>query len=508
MPVPYLFVGAGFSIRYCGAESWQALLELFAEPLDKPYGYYASSANGDNPAIASLIAEDFHELWWSDPAYEPSRSLHSELVEQRDSALKIEISQHLAALHGRLPKDARRVHELDLFRRAQIDGIITTNFDGVIEELRPDLVPYVGQDELFFAGPLGVGEIYKIHGSWTRPNSLVLTAEDYADFHSRNAYLAAKLMTVFVERPVVFLGYSFSDKNVRSILHAIAECMRGDRVETLRDRLIFVEWVPHSKPTMAKTEITVEGHSIPIHRVEVPDFVDVFTALADIKRTIPARLLRHLREEVQELVATSEPTSRVFVEELEPGIDPSGVEVYAGFGAIAKVTTSYVGLDRFDLLNDALDDRGYDPRRVVFEALGAIGNRKTLVPIRKYLAGAGLLSPNGKLKDRDSLPPRVVARFDQRPELLKGLNGYEDRGKRAITEVKTLAGLARSEGLDNALLYLPFIPYEKLDPDELGDFLQKNREPFDNNRSPAGSAWCRAVCIYDWLKFGGTTPSP
>jgi hypothetical protein len=335
MPVPYLFVGAGFSIRYCGAESWQALLELFAEPLDKPYGYYASSANGDNPTIASLIAEDFHELWWSDPAYEPSRALYAELVEQRDSALKIEISQHLAALHGRLPKDARRAHELDLFRRAQIDGIITTNFDGVIEELRPDLVPYVGQDELFFAGPLGVGEIYKIHGSWKQPNSLVLTAEDYADFDSRNAYLAAKLMTVFVERPVVFLGYSFSDKNVRSILHAIAECMRGDRVETLRDRLIFVEWVPDSKPTMAKTEITVEGHSIPIHRVEVPDFVDVFTALSDIKRTIPARLLRHLRQEVQELVTTSEPTSRVFVEELEPGTDPSGVEVYAGFGAIA-----------------------------------------------------------------------------------------------------------------------------------------------------------------------------
>jgi hypothetical protein len=333
--VPYLFIGAGLSIRYAAAESWPALLRRFAEPLEKPYEYYASTANGDLPAVATLLADDFHELWWSDPRYAESRSAKAELITARDSALKVEISRHLAQAIDRLPTEGDLAEEIDLLKTAMIDGIITTNFDPILEHLRPDLHTYVGQDELLFSDPQGVGEIYKIHGSCEQPDSLVLTAEDYARFDERNPYLAAKLLTMFVEHPVIFLGYSLTDRNVQRVLVDIARCLTDNRIQDLRDRLLFVEWKAGASPAMTSTVISVEGFAIPVQSVVVPDFREVFQCLGELKRRIPARLLRHLRKEVYELVKSSEPTTRLFVEELDADVDPSEVEVYAGIGAIA-----------------------------------------------------------------------------------------------------------------------------------------------------------------------------
>jgi hypothetical protein len=348
----------------------------------------------------------------------------------------------------------------------------------------------------------GVGEIYKIHGSHSQPNSLVLTAEDYARFDDRNPYLAAKLLTIFVEHPVVFLGYSLTDRNVQRVLVDIARCLTDDRIESLRDRLLFVNWQRDATPAMASTVISAEGFAIPVQSIVVPDFREVFTALGAIKRRYSARVLRHLREQVYELVRTSEPTDRVFVEELGPDTDVSQVEVFAGVGAIAKLTTSYVGLERVDLLEDVLAHRGYDPSRVVLEALPRLGSRTTLLPVYKYLRGAGLLTGSGELKDTDSLPPKVVQRVEARDELLKGLGSYEQRAERRLEDSVSFAELIDTYPADDVLYYLPFMDEDLVEPDVLHEFLVSYREPFDSDRQPLASQWAKAVCLYDWLAYG------
>ncbi len=168
--MPFLFVGSGMSIRYARSDNWIALLRRFAEQTGKPYEYYSSSADGDLPKVATLLAEEFHKLWWNDPAYEGQRQQDAERVTQRDSALKLEISRHVAEFVSNLPTTGPLAGEIALLKRAVIDGIITTNYDPILETVRDDLHPFVGQDELLFADPQGVGEIYKIHGCCSQPN--------------------------------------------------------------------------------------------------------------------------------------------------------------------------------------------------------------------------------------------------------------------------------------------------------------------------------------------------
>lgn len=104
--------------------------------------------------------------------------------------------------------------EIALLSQLSVDGIITTNWDLLLETLFPDYKVFVGQGEMLFSNPQSIAEIYKIHGSASRPASLVLTKEDYTDLENKNPYLAAKLITLFVEHPIVFIGYSLTDRNV------------------------------------------------------------------------------------------------------------------------------------------------------------------------------------------------------------------------------------------------------------------------------------------------------
>jgi hypothetical protein len=239
---PFLFVGSGLSRRYLWLETWRDLLKRFCALAKQDIGYLSSRANGNLPELATLLAHHFHAKWWKGKQFADSRARFSETAVRLDSPLKIEIAEYVRQKSWD-PDDAAMMAELSLLRQANVDGIITTNWDLLLERLFQDYTVYKGQKELLFSHPQSIGEIYKIHGCCTSPNSLILTTQDYTEFTSRNPYLAAKLLTIFVEHPVIFLGYSLSDANVREIIASIASCLDTDATDQLRDRLIFVEWI-------------------------------------------------------------------------------------------------------------------------------------------------------------------------------------------------------------------------------------------------------------------------
>lgn len=81
-----------------------------------------------------------------------------------------------------MPRASSKADELELLSRAVVGGVITTNYDGLIETLLPEYRTYVGQGELLTPRlsrprPLrhpGGREIYKIQGSDSQPESLGL----------------------------------------------------------------------------------------------------------------------------------------------------------------------------------------------------------------------------------------------------------------------------------------------------------------------------------------------
>jgi SIR2-like domain len=367
----FLFVGAGLSRRYLELDGWEALLRRLAELTNEDFDYYSATADGSFPQIAHLIAEELRERWWKEPHFTAHRERFKGQLHHRDSALKAEASIYLMESMARLPAKGPLAKELAALRRVVIDGVITTNFDPLLEHLFPDFRVFVGQEHLLFNDALGIAEIYKIHGSHEDPDSLVLTTADYERFRERNAYLAAKLMTIFVEHPVVFLGYSISDSNVAAILHAIVECLdTTESIKRLADRLIFVQWNKDAtEATIAPGVIQVDAKPIPVMSVEVSDFLDLFEVVGSLQRGFPAKLLRQLKEQVYELVLEDQPKGRLHVLPLNSDTDISDIQVVFGVGAIAQLR-SYAGLQREEIVDDIVDE-GTDLNavRVVQEAL-------------------------------------------------------------------------------------------------------------------------------------------
>jgi hypothetical protein len=289
---PFLFVGSGFSRRYLGLDDWRGLLSRFCVT-GKPFEYYLAAADGYLPRAAGILAADFNAHWWTSEDYKQAVERDKGKIIDRTSALRIEIARYISTLDQAKAKTSEFAEEIELLAGLNVDGVITTNWDLLLEQIFPGYKVYIGQNDLLFANPQQMGEIYKIHGCSTKPHSLVLTDKDYEEFSSRNAYLAAKLITIFVEHPVIFIGYSLSDENVTSLLRAISLCIGKDNIEQLRRNSIFLRR-PSGQDAegISETYTTIDGVQIPIVLVTTSDFRPMYQALGEIKRRIPRWLPR------------------------------------------------------------------------------------------------------------------------------------------------------------------------------------------------------------------------
>ncbi|MDM7885139.1 SIR2 family protein [Curtobacterium sp. RHCKG23] len=509
---PFLFVGSGFSRRYANSPDWKGLLRHFADSTNSPYERYVSRYGSDDlPRIASAIADDFHDVWWDGDDFKDSRGLYPS-PQGPSSPLKIEVARLLADLDGRLPEEGGLADELNQLRSATVEGVITTNFDSLLESVFPGFRVFSGQDELLFHDAVGVGEIYKIHGSITDPESLVLTAEDYDRFTDRNVYLAAKLLTIFVEHPVVFLGYSLEDDNVREILTSIASVLTKNNIEKLQDRLIFIQW--HEEPVashLSPAPFPLDGLSLPMVAAHVNDFSEVFDALGKIRRRFPTKFLHELKEEVYELVRTSSPKGRLYVQDIDSDVDTTDIDVVIGVGVRAKLASEgIVGLQRRELLKDVIDSQipDGDPaiyQQIVTKVLPKFLTGTTNTPIFKYLRGAGELTQNGEVIDSSRFPAIITKRVTNITSALRAPGGYVKKALQHVTEFSSLAGLIDNCSMDDVLFAIPHLDPSGVDVEQLRAYLKEQRGVFEGSRPLQVTQWAKCVCFLDYVEFGRST---
>lgn len=388
---PFLFVGSGLSRRYMGSEDWPGLLQWVCDSVGSPmkplYVYRAQAMNelGDAetpyPLMARLMASDFLRAL-DGPRLREWAGERRERFERGCSPFKTYVCEHLRTFSPHLMTD-----ELDVLRGAanHVAGVITTNYDGLVDSLFPGYQRFVRQDDLLFSPVTGVGEIFKIHGSADDPDSVVITDRDYERFDARRTYLTAKIMTIFGEYPIIFLGYSLSDPNILGIISAIAECAGEQRARELASRFVFVEFTPVAGERRIDPRhgvVVGSGSQVEMTAVHTGDFAPVYRAIASTRQLYTPRFLNQLSRQVYSIVYSGHASETIMSRDLEHlGQYPQDAKIVIGVGADRYGRP----VDGDDLYRDVLfHDQDLDANLVVGTYLDRM-LRGREVPMYRYL---------------------------------------------------------------------------------------------------------------------------
>jgi hypothetical protein len=330
---PILFAGSGLSKRFFDSPSWDELLDHLCKScpsIEYDYGYYKQK-NIDLPSIGTEIAEHYREWAWSKSGKKRFPAELFKTGQSSDIYLKYCVAEHFRQITP-MPSEISRNEarrELAALQEIQPHAIISTNYDEFLERVFPRFSPIVGQ-QILRTNYVSVGEIFKIHGCATDPKSLVLTSEDYSEWTRKKKYLSAKLLTYFAEHPLVFLGYSGSDDNIRAILSDIDEILAEP--DGLVSNLIFVTYRRDAESAVSlPVEKMIElhdGRSIRVRNIDSADYEWIFRALgtgAPIEKVDP-KILRALLARNYNLVRHDIPrkTVQINFSTLEHAVNTDG----------------------------------------------------------------------------------------------------------------------------------------------------------------------------------------
>ena len=155
---------------------------------------------------------------------------------------------YLSNIFKKLPlKSANYLNkEKELFQnlKNKVSAVITTNYDQFLEKeiFNNDYTVFRHQYELFSADSYNSAEIYKIHGCVTDADSIIITEKDYKEFTDSRKLVIAKMLTLFSESPIVFLGYSFTDENIRNIVADFLSCLTSEQLDNIDEHFVFISF--------------------------------------------------------------------------------------------------------------------------------------------------------------------------------------------------------------------------------------------------------------------------
>ncbi len=310
---PVFFIGSGFSFRYVkNTYTWDALLSKICNELygnDEKYLDIKSKCTDSTgfcsfPKIATIIEKAFNEKLENDRDGKFKRINDIFYESMRNGINLSRFKIYIAELFNKIEIKEDKEKEITMLKKARknIGSIITTNYDNLIEKIF-DFKPLVGND-ILLSNPYGA--VYKIHGCVNDVSKIIITEDDYNRFDKQYELIRAQMLSLFIHNPIIFIGYSIGDENIKKVLKTIYSYVdpNTEIAEKVRKNFLLIEYEKDSmNQQITEHDIVIEGSNIRINKLKTDDFLSVYESLANITLPVSAMDVRKVQSIVKEIYA-------------------------------------------------------------------------------------------------------------------------------------------------------------------------------------------------------------
>ena len=408
--LPVLFIGSGISRRYLYKyPNWEELLVLSFNLIERN-GFLYEKYNDElsrqdlstfekNIKLGTFAERDFNQAFFDKKInLKIGNRTNPAWVRAGISPYKMFLSKTFKNL--RLYKNAQRERELEKFKmlKNKISAVMTTNYDTFLEDkvFSSDYTVFIHQNDLFSSDSYNIAEIYKIHGCATDANSIVITERDYQNFTNSRKLIIAKMLTLFTESPIIFMGYSFTDENIQNIIADFIECLTKEQLGNIEDYFIFIS---HKKGELNLNEtkrsiMTKRGVDIPITEIFTDNYEQVFDTLNQIIPGVSPLKIRATRRVVKRIVdqsiSSSDASSIIVGLDKLDNLDFSEKPLAIAVGYKENILNRYgYGLlsDEFIVEDIIFNNKDFNATEMCQERFKSLPKTR-LLPVFKYVKAA------------------------------------------------------------------------------------------------------------------------
>lgn len=117
----------------------------------------------------------------------------------------------------------------ELLAALPADLYFTTNFDTLLEDSLGSVDIVVNDVDFSRLDAPDKKQVIKVHGDLGTPDSIVFTKSDYDHYLENRPAISELIRLTLMQRTVLFLGYSFSDRNLSTILAQVGRRLGNSR---------------------------------------------------------------------------------------------------------------------------------------------------------------------------------------------------------------------------------------------------------------------------------------
>lgn len=401
---PIVFIGSGMSKRYLeNFPTWDALLKEYWEQIKEStsiFQFKRSLKKSEIPETTKELEKDFLvnvktatyiQQRFDDLFYDGIISVegltYEEAYSNDISPFKYSIAQRFSKYKI---KDEMR-DEIDEYKNflSKAKVIVTTNYDTLTEDLLAELdkkpTIYIGQKG-FFDETYNWSELFKIHGDVNDPSSIIITEKDYEDYDQNSILISAKILSNLIQSPIIFLGYSLTDRNVQKLLTDFSSQLPNDDMRKNLNRITVVEY---EKDNHDFTEQIVNNPSLNISHsiLRTDNYKQIFSDIGKINQGLTPYEVNRFQESIKTIIVTAGKIGKLDSHLVSPqNLDtlPEDIKKRRIVVALGDKKNMFVNPSYIDYVEDYFNDGATFLPEVALRFI-ANENTQARIPFVKYL---------------------------------------------------------------------------------------------------------------------------